>query len=248
MLLKLGSNISEVSGSISGDTFQKSQGGIQARKKPCHKKQPSSAQTFIRSIHKTLLFAWQNLSEEKRVLWNTFARVHPVPGKFGSRITLSGQTLFIKYQFPFLFNHLPLILSPYEYTKQPLGPNLIVNGIFNGQAPWVILTGFTYSPGKMSYLDLATGSFREQIAPLTGSSYQLQFTISDCPGFLSIAFLSYSGAVLFNAPYHSYNNFANGTYYLTVVPAAAINPIRIFARTAGNVGSISDISLKLINS
>jgi len=244
MLLKLGSNISDISGSISGHTFQHSNGGVQLRSKPSAKKQPSIIQTFIRSIHSRMLFEWQALTPAQRTLWNTYASLNPFTSKFGDKVFLTGQQVFLKYQFFYAFNGLSFLTSPYLYNPNVLGPELIVNGNFNGLDPWQIVAQFQYNLGSLRYTDIATGRFYQSLRLTPGYNFVIHFLIRNSNSGSYFNFTNASGVSLFAPPYNVYSIRKDGFYVYTVNCATGTNFFNIRATAFGASFDISAISIR----
>jgi hypothetical protein len=248
MLIKLGSNISEVSGTVAGNTFQKSQGGYQVRNKPAYKRQPSVSQQLIRSIHKTLLSAWSNLTPNQISLWNSFAQVTPIRGKFGDKHFLSGQAIFLKYQFIYAFNGLPLISSPYLYNQVPLGPEMIVNGSFNSSTNWTISAPWNISNGTANYNNTSANHLYQLVSIPANTNFLLKFEILNAPGLANFRLFNNSGSSLFKAPYNTLFTLPAGFYSWLVKSNIVSSRFRFYGYTSGTLFSVDNISLKLINS
>lgn len=65
--------VSDIRGSIAGNTFQRSAGGLTVRKKPMPVGRGSNQQLAQRSIIAQLNFLWNNLSDADRQVWSSFA-------------------------------------------------------------------------------------------------------------------------------------------------------------------------------
>jgi hypothetical protein len=137
-LIKFGSLITSGSGKLGGHTVQHSRGGFQLKTtgRPLHR--PSASQLNIRSINHQIHSAWKSLTDNERKIWNQVA--HP---------SLSGASLFYRYNYNYLSYGLPVVTDPYSYEKIVLGPELIDNPDFISSAGWVFLSGWSYSPGKV---------------------------------------------------------------------------------------------------
>lgn len=118
--IKLGSIVTDLSGSAGGHTIQNSRSGFILRNKPQIAYSLTPAQYSIRSINKTMQAGWRSLSNQSRKVWNYYATNTPVFNRSGEKHPLSGHSLWIKYQFVYLFNHLPFLLHPSDYESSPL--------------------------------------------------------------------------------------------------------------------------------
>ncbi len=118
--IKLGSIVTDLSGSAGGHTIQNSRSGFILRNKPQIAYSLTPAQYSIRSINKTMQAGWRSLSNQSRKAWNDYATNTPVFNRSGEKHPLSGHSLWMKYQFVYLFNHLPFLLHPSNYESSPL--------------------------------------------------------------------------------------------------------------------------------
>lgn len=235
MLIKLGSNISEVSGSILGHTFQRSHGGLQVRNKPYNRKQPSESQYFIRSINLQIHSAWRQLTEENRLLWNRFNK-----GK------LSGQNLFYKFNYVYLSNNLPIITDPYKFHANPFGPELIRNGTFVNSDFWFLGNSWSIPGGKAFYSASGLEQYMIQglVLPII-TNFRLSFILS---GIVSPAYINFycSSSNLFQAPYNLFTFYGNGAYSLNVTTACAADTFQFFGSLAGGSFFLENLSLRQI--
>ena len=128
--LKFGSIITSGSGSIGGHTIQNSRGGVQLRTKPINKKQPTAAQSLIRSYNPQLQQGWRDLSEDNRIQWNAYAAGHGVYNKNGDKYPLSGHSLWMRFNYEYISNGFVFQPNVFKATIGPLGKELILNGNF----------------------------------------------------------------------------------------------------------------------
>jgi len=132
-LIKMGSIVSDISGSLAGHTLQQSHYGLQLRTKPCYKPQPSNSQYLIRSSIKRLQGLWGQLTSSQRNNWNLYS---PKP--------LAGHSYFIKYNM--------YLLS--------IGYVFINNFPFYPSKPWLysypLLLSYGDTFGFYDSLDLST--------------------------------------------------------------------------------------------
>lgn len=145
-LVKFGSFITSGSGKLGGHTIQKSKGGMQLKNKGQPLANPSQLQIRIRSINKQLQSGWRLLSEDQRKLWNNF------PG-----IEISGHSLWMKYNFGYLFDNLPVITNPYDYKSVRLGPELCRDPNIINPFDWSFFPNTVFSNPGISFDIAAAG-------------------------------------------------------------------------------------------
>lgn len=109
--IKLGSIVTDLSGSAGGGTIQNSRHGHILRNKPTPCNPTSIKQLSIRSKIKTLQRAWINLSNVQRQEWNEFPEWANQTIKNSSEILLNGHDLFLKYQMFLLLYDRPLLTN-----------------------------------------------------------------------------------------------------------------------------------------
>lgn len=97
--VKYGALITEVKGSIGGQTFQSCRGGFILRNKPISPKNRSFSQSSIRSVNAKNGSSWRGLSQAERDSWNAVAPSYPHTDKFGDPATLSGYELYMRANF-----------------------------------------------------------------------------------------------------------------------------------------------------
>jgi len=243
--IKMGSIITDASGSLGGQTIQVSNYGMQLRSKPCHKPQPSNSQSLIRSFNPIMQAGWRSLSTAQRQIWSEYARLKDICNKSGERYPLSGHSLWLKYQYGRLAEDLPFLTNPADYKSQYLGPELIVNGNFTSSAGWSIEPSWTILDGRAHYLDTAYGSIRQFIPLIINRQYRLKFDILSCPGLSSMRFVNQFNVACFLAPYSNYINRLNG--YYTIYPVASDNWTRFGFRgnTNQSLFDLDNCSLKI---
>lgn len=183
MLTKFGSIVVSGAGSLGGHTLQHSKGGSQMRTKPINKKQPTAAQSLIRFFNTQLQQGWRQLSEASRDEWNIYPRAHSIFNKNGEKFPLSGHSLWMKYNFDYISDGLPFIDSPFDYKAVRIGPELIINGGFDGQPPWFIQGSWTISGGTANYLDSANRYIQNpNVIMQQGLDYKLSFNVQRLVG------------------------------------------------------------------
>jgi hypothetical protein len=95
--IKTSGFISDISGSVSGMTFQQSASGLILRKKPIPLKSFSDSQSVIRSRILYLQSLWFSLPEEDRNKWKYFLSWSNQSQNHNKHLLISGYQLFIKY-------------------------------------------------------------------------------------------------------------------------------------------------------
>lgn len=155
MKCKFGALATGGSGSLSGQTLQNSRGGYQLRTKPVNKKQPSNSQRTIRTYNSIMHAGWKSLSDIERFRWMSYASENPVYNRKGEKHTLSGQSLWFKYQYSRMVLQIPFLSDPSKHALDPLGPELIANGDFSSSAGWFINPSSSIHDG---YLDAQYGA------------------------------------------------------------------------------------------
>ena len=180
---------------------------------------------------------WKALSDQDRQIWNNYAKEKPVFNRSGEKHPLSGHSLWLKYQFPYLSNYLPFLSDPSNYLEEPLGPELIQNGDFVDGSHW-----------SLSPLSSIHDSALYAVGPPVGYGYNTQTSVPTLSGkhyLLRINCLSEIG----------FFNFFNGAspyvYILLGLNVYFYNPdfdrsnIYIYCKNGGS-GVVSCISLKQI--
>jgi hypothetical protein len=237
-LLKFGSIIVSGSGSLAGHTIQHSHGGMQLRSKPHIQNNPSASQQLIRSINLQLQSSWRKLTNIQRSVWDEYAVSHGICNKNGDKHTLSGHSLWMKYNFGYLFDHLPVITNPELYKSVRLGPELLKNTTFIPSSFWTMRAGWTYlSPGlNVSALIF---SFINQGCPLiTGNTYMYAVTCyNHIIGTCKIYHSNMQGILNFNQ---------NGTFYKTFVRSSYTDTNTYIQAVTNATLKISSVSLKQV--
>lgn len=92
--IRLGDNITDLSGSTGGTTYSKNRGGHYRKNKPMPINPNSSFQIAVRSSFGTLSQAWRSLTDAQRAAWNAMAPQYPYLDVFGVARTPSGFQLY----------------------------------------------------------------------------------------------------------------------------------------------------------
>ncbi|MBA7635837.1 hypothetical protein ES703_43441 [subsurface metagenome] len=232
--IKFGSIVTQGSGSLGGHTFQNSSGGAQLRSKPINNKQPSAAQSLIRSYNPHLQHGWRDLSNTQRDIWSRFAVSHGIGMRNESERPLSGHSLWMKYNFNYISLDLPLITSPFSNTSPYLGPELVDQSLYNdpGLPWWYDFSAGWSGNGEAILSELPGGSIRRSNFWTNNTSYLVSVTV-----ILS------SGS--FNLPYDGYivalRAFSSGSYKYYF--PSTTHP-HLYMYSYDFIGSITSLSIK----
>jgi hypothetical protein len=134
--IKTSGILSEISGSVSGMTFQQSLSGLTLRKKPLPLKINTGAQLNQRSSISYLQNLWFSLSQIDRNKWIYFLTWSKQAQNHNSNLLISGYQLFIKYQSARILAGLTPLTS---FTFEPLNLPLISFEIYNSGSQFFIL-------------------------------------------------------------------------------------------------------------
>lgn len=91
----LGSVVTDIRGSISGNVFSRNAGGniIRARKAPVNRNTP--AQAAARASLSATSKSWAALTPQQQAAWNQFAASYPIPNVLGAAKITSGFACFV---------------------------------------------------------------------------------------------------------------------------------------------------------
>lgn len=154
--------VQELSGSISGVTFQKNASGYIARSKPNKKVNPSSPQSAAQINYSSVINAWQSLPVEDRDSWNYLASGQPHVTPWGQSRNLNG------FQ-QFLSNNLirkSLNLSVLENAPSYVLPGQLSNFEVNFNPTNIILTLLDPAPSAPYQLQIFATPPLRRSAPL----------------------------------------------------------------------------------
>lgn len=123
--IKFGGIVSDISGSVGGSTFQRSNYGVSLRNKPTGILKRSSSQTTIRQLLSELHAAWRALTPGERLMWQQFISFSSPTIRRDSGILLTGHDLFIKYNMfrrmnAFAMMETPVFASMPQTTYDPV--------------------------------------------------------------------------------------------------------------------------------
>lgn len=130
--IKLGAIITDASGNLGGSVIQNGTSGFILRNKPNPIDPRTPNQLFIRSINKQMQEGWRALTDIQRLIWGSYAKTKPVYNKKGDKHPLSGHSLWMKYQFWYVYYGLPFLVNPADYKLYALASQTfaIYNAMF----------------------------------------------------------------------------------------------------------------------
>jgi hypothetical protein len=180
--IKLGSLISEASGSLGGHTIQHSKGGMQLRTKPIPANNPTASQRLIRSLNHQLQKGWRDLSNVQRRMWDDWAKSHAILADRTPHNPISGHSLWMKWQFTQLHDGFPLC----NYLIPPvLGPELAVT--WYQTAPFLFETFITSGKRIISAINTVGYGFcgTNPFFPIVvGQRYLIQINLTKYSGII----------------------------------------------------------------
>ncbi len=94
--IKLGAVVADISGSIGGTTFRRTQSGHIAYNKQSKQLKSASNINSQRIKIGSIMQNWSNLSQATRDIWTYQATLYTFNNKFGEKKNISGRELFIK--------------------------------------------------------------------------------------------------------------------------------------------------------
>lgn len=127
-VVKYGSIVTEIKGSIQGLTFQKCGQVLSARSNPYHKQAFTAAAQNSRNEFSYVVAQWNKLDASEKAAWSAVASSYPTFDKFGASVILTGYQIFM-YINRFLYTaNLTLITTAVAYSSHPIfymGLNLL---------------------------------------------------------------------------------------------------------------------------
>ena len=175
--IKYGSLVTEIVGSIGGQTFQKCRGGFIVRNKPRSPFRRSEAQSRGRTAIAQLSQAWRVLTPVNRASWESVAPSWPKTDKFGDPYIMSGYECFIHANLflvgtPSSYNQvgqLPSVLTPIQSLEVNVsafgGPfELSWNGVLNSAE--LLLVGATAPMSQGRGLRLSEMTILDLFSPV----------------------------------------------------------------------------------
>lgn len=88
--------ISDITGTIGGTTFQRTQGGLSMRNASMTRNPNNSLQQFNKTGITLIQNAWVALTQAERNVWNQYAVYRSIKQKKSSSLVISGQQIFIR--------------------------------------------------------------------------------------------------------------------------------------------------------
>ncbi len=110
--IKLGAFITEISGSLGGQSIQKNRSGISLKTKVNNVDQATHAQLEQRSIMLAVQNAWRSLSDEQRKAWHFSIDFFKAISFKDSSVQLSGRELFIRWNILLLTAGFSIVQNP----------------------------------------------------------------------------------------------------------------------------------------
>ena len=95
-IVRLGTVVNAISGSIGATTFAHTKGGTVARARLRQKQFRSAQHLVMRNIYSLLRLAWKDLTQIQRQAWSVVALQLPRANRLGQRNVLSGYQLFMR--------------------------------------------------------------------------------------------------------------------------------------------------------
>src|SRR3972149_7623759 len=105
-----------IKGSIGGLTFQGNTSGSIIRQRPAPRKSSTLKQQASHANFLFLLKAWQDIAQDDRDLWNTYASLHEKINKTGESKLLTGMNWFISVNSQQYSQTATLIETPADYV------------------------------------------------------------------------------------------------------------------------------------
>ena len=100
-VIRLGSIVSDIRGSIGEETYSRGQGGLYVKARSGPTGEPTAKQLASTAATTALSQAWSaTLTEAQRESWQTYAKQFPRPNQWGQPSLKNGFTRFIAVNFP----------------------------------------------------------------------------------------------------------------------------------------------------
>ena len=115
--------VSDLSGSVSGTTFQKNSSGSIARSKATQSFFPSQLQSASRNDFAKVSTYWSKLDLSVQQNWNAYASAHPIYDRWGNVKTLNGFQYYMQSNINLLGLGLEIIPTPPIFSPQEIVPN-----------------------------------------------------------------------------------------------------------------------------
>jgi hypothetical protein len=134
--VKLSGLISDISGSVSGMTFQQSASGLTLRKKPFPINVSSVSQLNQRALIRSIQNLWFELSQSDHDKWNYFLSWSNQSQNHNTHKLINGYQLFIKYQIARSLIGLSPLTS---FIFKPLDPPTLTFELWNSGSQFFAL-------------------------------------------------------------------------------------------------------------
>lgn len=115
--------VSDLSGSVSGTTFQKNSSGSIARAKTTQSFFPSQLQSASRNDFAKVSAYWSKLDLSVQQNWNAYAAAHPIYDRWGNVKTLNGFQYYMQSNINLLGLGLEIIPTPPVFSPQEIVPD-----------------------------------------------------------------------------------------------------------------------------
>lgn len=115
--IKFGGGVTEMSGSIAGNTFARNRYGAYVRARTVPTNPQTAAQVKIRACMAQLKTAWLALSAAQRAAWATYAANVAMTNRLGETIYLSGYNMYCRTNAALLYQGADLLAAaPTTFT------------------------------------------------------------------------------------------------------------------------------------
>lgn len=119
-VLRLGSIVADIRGSVGDETFGRNQGGLYVRARTTPANPNTQDQQDCRATITALSQRWSGtLTEQQRTTWREYAHQHPQPDRFGQLHLVNGYTRYIQINF-----HRYRIDTEFAFDDAPFDPPL----------------------------------------------------------------------------------------------------------------------------
>lgn len=191
--VKYGGIVTDISGSVSGATFQRGIYGGTMRNKPNPIKSATPAQMLIRGYMMQLHYAWSDLDPADRTQWDRFISFSSASINRDKSILLSGHDLFLKYNLFRLLQDQEILTVP-SYSPNPEYSNLHEIENDYGVLTFKLLAAIV---GGIQFFNLKLSAPRKE--SLSFSKQGLRFIFCDTMGVvaynITAAYLAVFGAL-----------------------------------------------------
>lgn len=114
-LVTLDNLFADISGSVGGSVFSRDKSGLHLVSCKRHLRKRSPLQDRRRRAFQTAKNAWHvTVRAGNAELWKLYAGRHPISGRLGYTVTLTGYQIFMRYNIYRAYNNVDCILLPPE--------------------------------------------------------------------------------------------------------------------------------------